>query len=197
AVVSFDSHLKLWLDFTTDREAALAAIDRAMIYSREVDVALAEPFSLARHFDFAAARDVASPERALAETARALTDLPGEQTMLYLGWGLGRYDGGGVTMTPEFRPAVAALGKARVSVFVLDVTSADSHSLEVGLQTVAAATGGSYEATFREPGVAVHRIARTISGWYVLTFDREALAGVEPGKVSVDLRSRRGEVLTR
>jgi VWFA-related protein len=197
AVVSFDSHLKLWLDFTGDREAALGAIDRAMIYSQETDVLLADPPSLARHFDFAAARDVASPERALAETAKALTELLGEKTLLMLGWGLGRYGMGGVTMTPDYRPAVAALSKARVSVFVLDVTSADSHSLEVGLQSVADATGGSYERTFQEPGVAVRRIARAISGWYVLTFERDALDGVEPGKLTVELRGRRGEVLVR
>lgn len=197
AVVSYDSHLKLWLDFTEDREAVHDAVDRAMIYSPETEVEPSGPPSLAARFDAGEARRVASPERALEVTAQALTGLPGEKTMIYLGWGLGRFGTGGVRMTPAYRPAVKALSRARVSVFVLDVTSADYHSLEVGLQSVAEATGGTYASTFRLPGVATDRIARAISGWYVLTFDREALDGIEPGTATVKLRGRRGEVLAR
>lgn len=197
AVVSFDSHLKLWLDFTTDREALLAAIDRAMVYTPEGEVAPSPGPSLAEAFDFAEALRVATPERALEMTAKALTLLPGEKTMIYLGWGLGRFGFGGVRMTPDFAPAVRALSKARVSVFVLDVTSADSHSLEVGLEGVAAATGGTYASTFRLPGLATHRLARSISGWYVLTVDRDDLAGYKPGEATIELRNRKGEVIAR
>ncbi len=198
AVVSYDSHLKLWLDFTTDRQAVLAAVDRAMVYTKEGDVPRSPGPSIAASFDFAEARNVASPERALEMTARALAGLPGEKTMIYLGWGLGRFGFGGVRMTPDYAPAVAALSKARVSVFVLDVTSADTHSLEVGLQSVAAATGGTYASTFRLPGLATHRLARSISGWYVLTVDRSDLAGLKrSGEVTIELRNPRGEVLAR
>lgn len=198
AVVSYDSHLKLWLDFTSDREAVHAAVDRAMIYSADAEVERSEPPSLAERFDFDEARRVASPERALEVTARALSELPGEKTMIYLGWGLGRFSGSfGTSMTPDFKPAVKALSAARTSVFVLDVTSADYHSLEIGLQSVAAATGGTYARSFRLPGVATEKIARAISGWYVLTFDRAALDGVETGKAEIRLRGRRGEVLAR
>src|SRR4029079_2025937 len=35
AVVSYDSHLKLWLDFTRDRDAVYAALDRAMLWTEE------------------------------------------------------------------------------------------------------------------------------------------------------------------
>jgi VWFA-related protein len=197
AVVSYDSHLKLWLDFTEDREAVHEVVDRAMIFSPEEDVEPSAPPSLAARFDEDAARRAASPEKALEVTAQALAGLPGEKTMIYLGYGLGRFGVGGVRMTPDFKPAVKALSRARVSVFVLDVTSADYHSLEVGLQSVAEATGGTYASTFRLPGVATDRIARAISGWYVLTFDREALDGIEPGQATVKLKGRRGEVLAR
>jgi hypothetical protein len=89
AVVSFDSHLKLWLDFTSDREAVHAAIDRAMIFSEEGEAAPAGPPSLAARFDPGAARRAASPERAMELVAEALTDLPGEKTLLDQGWGWG------------------------------------------------------------------------------------------------------------
>jgi VWFA-related protein len=197
AVVSYDSHLKLWLDFTEDREAVHEVVDRAMIFSPEEKVEPSAPPSLAARFDEEAARRAASPEKALEVTAQALAGLPGEKTMIYLGYGLGRFGVGGVRMTPDYKPAVKAFSRARVSVFVLDVTSADYHSLEVGLQSVAEATGGTYASTFRLPGVATDRIARAISGWYVLTFDREALDGIEPGRATVKLKGRRGEVLAR
>jgi VWFA-related protein len=197
AVVSYDSHLKLWLDFTNDREAVHEAVDRAMIYTPQDTVPPGGPPSLAARFDYEEARRVASPERALEVTARALADLPGEKTMIYLGWGLGRFGTFGTQMTPDYKPAVKALSAARISVFVLDVTSADYHSLEVGLQSVAAATGGTYASTFRLPSVATDRIARAISGWYVLTFERGALEGLEAGRAQIKLKGRRGEVLAR
>src|SRR5262245_22054058 len=128
AVVSFDSHLKLWQDFEQDMDATHEAIDQAMFYSKEPDIAVSEPLSLARHFDFAAAREAASPERALELMARALAPLPGEKTVIFLGWGIGRFGSTGVRMTPDYRPAVKALADAHASVFVLDVTSADYHS---------------------------------------------------------------------
>jgi VWFA-related protein len=199
AVVSYDSHLKLWLDFTRDRDAVWAALDRAMVWSEEVAVAPAAGDSLARGFDAAAARRAASPECALEVTARALIPLPGEKSLVYLGWGLGRYSADGVRMTPAYDPAVRALARARASVFVLDVTSADFHSLEVGLQAVAAATGGTYAKTNVLPGLATDALVRTLSGFYVLTLDQSELAGVK-GSLHVDLRGlrgRKGTVLVR
>jgi len=196
AVVSFDSHLKLWQDFSADFEATLDTIDEAVLFSHERPVAAARPHSLAAHFDRDAARDAASPERALELTARALEALPGEKTVIYLGWGMGRFGGGGVSMTPAFEPAVQALRAAHAAVFVLDVTSADAHSLEVGLQNVAEATGGEYFRTFRLPALATRTLARAISGYYVLTLDHGAL-GDQEGKVRVELRDKSGTVLAR
>lgn len=195
AVVSYDSHLKLWLDFTKDRGAIHEAIDRAMVFTREEDVPSGDP-SLARHFDFAEAKRVASPERALQVMAEGLRPLPGEKVIVFLGWGLGRFGSWGVRMTPDYAPAVRALAAARASVFVLDVTSADAHSLEVGLEAVAAATGGAYFRTFRLPGLATRTLARTILGHYVLLLDRDQLPG-EGGKLKIELRDKRGTVLLR
>jgi VWFA-related protein len=196
AVVSFDSHLKLWQDFTTDRQETQEALGVAMRYSPEVDIRLSRPYSLARHFDFAAAHRAASPEKALELTAQALEPLPGEKTLILLGWGLGRYTAEGVRMTPDYKPAVRALGRAHATVFVLDVTSADYHSLEVGLEGVAEATGGAYFKTFRQPNLATETLAQTISGYYVLTLDQAALQGLS-GDVRIDLRDKRGTVLWR
>ncbi|HEY4573565.1 MAG TPA: VWA domain-containing protein [Thermoanaerobaculia bacterium] len=197
AVVSYDSHLKLRQDFTRDHEKVYAALDRAMLYNPEDEIAPAGPESLASHFDTEAARRAASPERALELTALALAPFPGEKTLIFLGWGLGRFGGGGVSMIPAYRPAVRALAAAHASVFVLDVTSADSHSLEVGLQNVADATGGLYLKTFRLPGLATRTLAKAISGYYVLTLDTAQLPGAK-GLLEIELRDgRRGTVISR
>src|SRR6185295_8544517 len=106
AVVSFDSHLKLWQDFTPDREAAHAAVDRAVRFGAEPPaVSPSAAPSLAESFDVAQAAEIASPERALAATASALRPIGGEKVLVFLGWGLGRFGAGGTTMAPGFAPA--------------------------------------------------------------------------------------------
>jgi VWFA-related protein len=199
AVVSYDSHLKLWQDFTADRDATHAVLDQAMLFSEEpgiADLAAGDPVSLADHFDRANALAAASPERGLEVLGKAMEPLRGEKTMIFLGWGLGRFSTDGVRMTPAYKPAVRALRAAHASVFVLDVTSADAHSLETGLEGIAEATGGMYLKTFRLPGLATEVLAKTISGHYVLTLDRALLSG-EAAEVSIELREKSGTVLAR
>ncbi|HEX6899606.1 MAG TPA: VWA domain-containing protein [Thermoanaerobaculia bacterium] len=196
AVVSYDSHLKMWQDFTRDREVVHTILDEAMLYSPEREIAPVGDPSLARGFDFAGAKKAASAERALELTARAMEPLPGEKIMIYLGWGLGRFGDGGVQMTPSYAPAVKALRDANASVFVLDVTSADYHSLEEGLEQVAADTGGLYLKTFRLPNLATEVLSKAISGYYLLTLDRGQMPADE-GVIEVGLRQKRGTVLAR
>ena len=197
AVVGFDSHLKLWQDFTRDREAVPEAIYQAIRFGgRPPEPAGGGAPSLARHFDFAAARRAASPERGLEVTAEALAALPGEKVLVFLAWGLGNFGSMGTHMTPAFAPAVRALLAARTTVFVLDVTEADFHDLEIGLQGIAEATGGTYDKTNVFPALAVRQLARTISGYYVLTLDAAALPR-RGGEVEVELRGRKGNVLLR
>ncbi|MEM7353557.1 MAG: hypothetical protein AAF657_22355 [Acidobacteriota bacterium] len=195
AIVSFDSHLKLWQDFTTDRSTAFTTLKQAIGYGTP-QPQRSSGVSLYEHFDFRAAKDVATPERALHVTAEALQGIPGEKDLVYLGWGLGRYGVGGVRMTGEFAPAVRALRAARATVFVLDVSQADYHSLEVGLQNVAAETGGTYSQTFHFAAQAVRRLARTIGGHYVIHLDRSALPDLR-GDLILELAAQKGSVLSQ
>jgi VWFA-related protein len=196
AVVSFDSHLKLRLDFTRDLELVDDAVWRGIRTGREEEIAPARFPSLARHFDFEAAKLAATPEEALRVVGNALLPLPGDKVMIYTGWGLGNYFAGTVTMTPEYDDAREALARARVTVFVLDVTQADYHSLEVGLETIAEDTGGTYEKTYQQPRQMTARLAHTLEGYYEIGFSvPESVAG--RGKVDVELVGRRGTVLLR
>ena len=58
AIVSFDSHLKLWQDFTRDRGAAFETLKKAISYGKPMARRSPGP-SLVEHFDFRAAADAA------------------------------------------------------------------------------------------------------------------------------------------
>ncbi|HYO13663.1 MAG TPA: hypothetical protein VE685_10760 [Thermoanaerobaculia bacterium] len=196
AVVSFDSHLKLRQDFTRDRAAIHEALDWAMLFGYERGTSGGETISLARTFDFDAAWRAASAERGLEVTAKALEPLPGEKVVVFVGWGLGTFGSNGVKMKPAFAPAVRALKAARATVFVLDITNAEYHSLEVGLEAIAAATGGTYSKTYLFPLHATDFLARATAGHYLLTLDRDALPE-GGGRVVIELRGKKGTVLAR
>lgn len=194
AVLSFDSHLKLRQDFTLDRERVRAALDQAVLVGPAPAARPRGELSLARHLDFAAASDAAVPEAGLAVAGRALARLPGEKLLVFVGWGLGRLGQAGVEMIPEYRDALDALAAARATVFALDVTDADYHSLEVGLKQIARDTGGQYIKTMYHPRAALARLADLAAGYYRIRYTMpEGTAG---GRLRVELRdSRLGEVV--
>jgi len=198
AVVVFDHHLKLRLDFTSDRETLRHVIGNAILLGDARYVPPNPPPSLAEHFDRERAKEAASPETALLVLADALKELPGPKTMVFVGWGMGRYDGrsGSVSLDPDYGPARRGLLEARVTVFCLDVTQADYHSLEVGLQQVAEDTGGFYARTHLFPQLAMRRLEGALAGHYVLTFEKPPL---RPGThaIEVGLVGRKGTVFAK
>jgi VWFA-related protein len=198
AVLSHDHRLKLWTDFTNDHTRLRRILERDILF--EVDAVPVRSFffpSLAEHFDAAAARAAASPEEGLLVLARALTGLPGAKSLVFFGWGLGRMEGTlGVRMTPDYEPARRALVESRTSVFALDLTDADYHSLEVGLQQVAQDTGGFYARTRDPEAVGFQRLEGVLAGHYVLAFEKPA-GKRGSHRVNVRLTVRKGEVLAR
>ena len=86
-------------------------------------------------------------EQALLQIADALEPLPGAKSLVLVGHGWGRWVGSYVFFDKEYGPAVEAFQAGRVTVFSLDTTDADQHTLEVGLESVAAQTGGFFART--------------------------------------------------
>jgi hypothetical protein len=112
--------------------------------------------------------------------------------VIFAGWGLGRFVSGlGVSYPPAYYEAVDALGAARATVSVLDVTQAPGHALASGLRSIAEDTGGTYASTYDFGSRKVDELARTLSGYYLLTIDRSALPEVR-GKVVIELRKGKG-----
>jgi VWFA-related protein len=197
AVVSFDSHLKLRQDFTNDREKLRHAIRESIRIDSPPSPSLSPNPSLFARIDPIEARKAATSEKALYLVGNALNPVPGSKSLVLFGWGLGDYFAKHVTMIRDYALAKAALEASRTSVFSLDISDADYHSLEIGLNRAAKDTGGFYEKTHIFPGFAMDKLRRTISGRYEIVVKRPE--GLEPGLHSVNVRlvGRRGEVLAR
>ena len=101
--------------------------------------------------------------------AQALAPMPGPKTLVLFGWGAGRYNRGNSITTPALTNAIAALTAARTSVFSLDITTADWHTLEIGLRRVSEDTGGVYLKTNLFPDTAMDKLVRVISSYYELS----------------------------
>ena len=196
AVLSFDYQLKIWLDFTNDREAVRRVLQREVLFKDPQPVRQTSAVSLAHRLDPATASKTYSIEKALHRIADALHDLPGSKSIVFIGHGFGRLGWGGVTMEHGYEDARDALMAARTSVFSLDVTNADYHSLEAGLQLVSRETGGFFARTHLFTEQAMNRLSGVMAGYYVLFLEQP---NVGPGTHDVDVRLTRqqGTVLAR
>lgn len=195
AVLSHDSHLRFWLDFTADRDRLREVIGRSILFAADATPAQAHEPSLAAGFDADAARLAASPEAALRVIGDALAPLPGPKSLVLIGWGLGRLSWPRVEMGRDWEPAREALARARTTVFALDITDADAHTLEAGLITAAEQTGGFYARTHLFPDEAMARLERALAGHYVLVL--EPPPGHGRHEVHVTLAHGDDEVLAR
>jgi len=169
AFLTFESHLELRSDFTTDHEALAKMITTTEILDGKIDSP--EPSSplLAQYLDMDEAHNASTMTSALELIARALIPLPGPKTLVLFGWGVGRYNRGHRITTPGVTNAIAALATARTSVFSLDITTADWHTLEIGLRKLSEDTGGIYLKTHLFPDTAMDKLVRVISSYYELS----------------------------
>jgi VWFA-related protein len=196
AVLSFDYHLKIWLDFTSDREAIRRVMHREILFADPQPIEQTSGVSLMRRLDAVTASKTYTIEKALHRLADALNGLPGSKSIVLIGHGFGRLGWTGVTMEPGYEDARDALMAARASVFSLDVTNADYHSLEAGLQLVSRETGGFFARTHVFTQQAMNRLSGVLAGYYVLFLARP---DVDPGAHDIDVRltRRQGTVLAR
>jgi VWFA-related protein len=197
AVVSFDSHLKIWLDFTTERAPVRRILERGLLLESPRPIGEStDVISLTRTLSQAAGRRAYPVEQALRLIGEALEPLPGSKSIVLFGHGLGRYTAEGVMKEKGYDEAVAALQRARAAVFSIDVTLADYHSLEVGLQAVSEETGGFYERSYHFPDRTVQRLVGALAGHYVLIIDA-ADASSKRTDLTVKLTRHNGTVLAR
>lgn len=193
AVLSFDTQLKIWVDFTNRFERVREALEHSILFEEAPPVHQSTPPSLMERLTVERARRTWTIEDALARIGEALGPLPGAKSVVFVGHGFGEYGRSGVTQRPAYDRARDALIDARAAVFSLDVTEADYHSLEAGLQLAAADTGGFFARTHVFPDAAVARLEGALAGHYVLFVERPAL---DPGAHELEVgMMREGTVL--
>ena len=168
AVVSYDSKLKLWQDFTGNVEDLDTAIDRTKEIAEVAWRDLGHYPSLASALDEDEAADAATVEMGLRRLGEALQEIDGRKTLVMFAWGIGEYAGGGVVTFKGYAEARLALETARTTVFVMDVSDADWHTLEGGLEMIAEDTGGFYAKTHQFARSGMKKLQRAISGHYEL-----------------------------
>lgn len=196
AVVSFDSHLKIWADFTSDLERVTRIFERGILLERPGPVAeLPEP-SLVARLKPEKAKKAYSMEQALLDLADALEPLPGDKSLVLIGHGWGRMSGPYLYFDKEYGPAIESFQAGRVTVFALDTTIADYHTLEAGLMSVAEGTGGFFERTHLFPDRALDRLAGALAGHYVLFVDKP-VAPIGYHRIEVDLTRVKGTVMAK
>jgi VWFA-related protein len=189
ALLSFDSHLKLRLDFTDDRQQLLDAFPAVlMIDNPPPPPAVASP-SLARLLDREEMKNAPDSERALTLVARALRQIEGPKNMILLGWGLGEPHWSRAVVTPQILRAAAELSAARVTVYAFNFGLGTQMSL--GLKEVSADTGGFYAM-----GTPYQRLKAELQGHYEIEV-RNPVPSVS-GKVHrIEVRARnRGLTVT-
>jgi VWFA-related protein len=194
AILSFDSHLTIWTDFTSDRARLDRVFAHDLLFERRATVQASSSPSLVERLDPERGRRTYGIERALELIGEALEPLPGSKSLVLIGHGFGRFTLDGVMMENAYEPARRALVAARTAVFSLDVTNADYHSLEAGLQLVSDQTGGFYARTHIWPDQAMRRLSGALAGYYVLFVEKpDSLRATHD--LAVSLTRRKGRVL--
>ena len=169
ALLTFGSHLHLQSDFTADHLAMARMLTPTRVLKPSDDSLPAAPPLLGDVLDPEEAKKAADLSRALELLGQALQSMPGTKSLVLFGYGLGRMSAGPrITTDDGYSRAMHALSSSRTSVFSLDVTNADKHSLERGLRAISEETGGFYLRTHLFPEIGMNRLARVVSSYYEL-----------------------------
>jgi len=203
AVFSFDSHLKFRLDFTSDRGEIAAAMNEALYIDDPPWPRRAASPSLGARLIPRDLPRAGSLEKGLIAIGNALIDVPGPKSLILFGWGIGRYTRDGTPMSARVRMPLNygivrnALASGRVSVFSIDFTAADAHSLASGMERVADDTGGFYASTYKFPRLAAQRLQRTLAGHYELEVRKPPSLRRGAHVIEVEVARRDAHVLAR
>jgi VWFA-related protein len=204
AVLSFDSHLKIWSDFTSDTGRVRRLLAHNTLLGQPGAIAASPDRSLIEWLTPERGRKTSTIEDALGLIGHALEPLPGAKTIILLGFGFNAIDRTEVAFRNRADAAsketheriLDALLRARAAVFSIDFTEADFHTFEAGLQEVSEVTGGFYVRTNLFAHRAIKQVADSLGGSYVLFVEKPQ---VRPGRhdVWVKLVNRKGTVLSR
>ena len=198
AVLSHDSHLKFHLDFTDDKRQIRSAMERALGTDEPPRPPKVPLPSLSRYLPAETLKkETNNIGEALILIANALRPIPGPKTLVFFSWGMGNFTPTGITNVSNYAIARYALQESRVTVFSIDFTQADYHSLEMGLGQVARDTGGFYAKTYNFPTQPVERLKGTLAGHYELEVKKPDIRTRGAHEIAVETTRRGAVVMAR
>lgn len=175
AILQFDTHLKIRLDFTSDHQQIEDAFTKVLSIDEPPPPPPVPAPSLASLLDRAQMKTTYNDEKAFALVAHALGKIPGAKTFILFGWGLGTWRSR-INVDPRTALAAGELAAARATVYSFNFGL--GAQMRFGLQEVAEDTGGFY-APFGQNGF--DRLKALLQGHYEIEV-RDPLPSV-PGKL--------------
>jgi hypothetical protein len=106
AILSFDSHLKVWTDFTNDHDRLEQLFARGLLFEKPGAMQAPSSPSVIERLSPEKARHTYGIERALQLIGEALEPLPGAKSLVLVGHGFGRLGLSGMRMENDYEPPV-------------------------------------------------------------------------------------------
>jgi len=219
AVVSYDVKLKVHLDFTTNRQKIIAAVDDAVTHknpgthwpSRQEETT--GP-SLLRNLP--TGKDLGKQTRRIYDgikvLAEATSDITGRKNMILFSLGFDPANAAFVTSretlgmwTPDVRywpPMLEALNNENVAVYAIDlISSTRSGTIQdrvanQGLSMLADDTGGQYYFHYNTFDTPLKKVADDNNGYYLLSYSAEHDSG-KKGYQRVEVKTRNPKLQVR
>ncbi len=214
AVTSYDTSLKLWLDFSNDKREIEAALARMFSGGKPMETwpsrqaEAKEGPSLLR--DLPQGKDLVKSSTKIYDAMRLLSGtmegVAGRKNILFFSLGFGEARSGGVwTPDPRYYPEmVQALNDKNIAVYPIDVVSTtDAGTIQdrgnnQALSQLASDTGGRYYFSFNTFLEPLEAVAEENNGYYLLSYRSSYPAGTEGyRKVKVETVNPTFEVRAR
>lgn len=172
AVVSFDSQLRAWINFTSDAAALRRVLTNSIIAGqppRDLHIQASAGMGRAELVTSGADAPASLPE-ALQRIGGMLQLLPGTKSVVVFGTALGTWIPrlAQVELGQDFEAAVTLLQRARIGVFCFDYTDAEYHPRQEGLMQLATDTGGRFWQTDRFTTGPLNELRNILTGHYEL-----------------------------
>ena len=213
AVFAYQARLKVYLDFSRDRDEILAAVDAAARGKRDL-----EPWTTRSEPEFdpnspslvvnlpkgkELARQSRKLQQALELLGEAASGIAGRKNLVMFSLGFGDIGQFGA-YTPDARyypPMREALNAGNVAVYTIDTMGSSrrsiaSASLNDSLSLISNDTGGHYYANFTNILTPMRQVAEENQGYYLVSFRSEYEAGTQ-GYRGIKVKIREGKYKVR
>ncbi len=213
AVFAYQARLKVYLDFSRDRDEILAAVDAASRNKKDLEPWLTrsepefDPNSPSLLVNLPKGKELARQSRKLQQAlellGEAASGIAGRKNLIMFSLGFGEIGQfGSYTPDPRYYPQMReALNAGNVAVYTIDTMgsrrrSIASASLNDSLSHISNETGGHYYANFTNILSPMRQVAEENQGYYLVSFRSEYEAGTQ-GYRGIKVKVRDGKYKVR